>query len=219
MNVRPQVPKSKKEKEILEFIHERQGEAGIFYCLSRKETEEWSQFFNQNGITSKYYHAGLASSDREEIQDGFIRDQYAVICATIAFGMGIDKSNVRWIIHNNLPKNIEGYYQEIGRAGRDGLPADTVLYYNYRDIILLNDFVKDSDFKEVYQEKIRRMVHYGEAASCRRNIILSYFGESITEPCGNCDNCSQPPTVLMEQKLPRLRFLQFHAVIKRPEST
>jgi ATP-dependent DNA helicase RecQ len=193
LSVKSQIPKKQKEKEIVNFIKQREGSSGIIYCLSRKETESWSNFLNTNGISSRYYHAGLNAEVRNQVQEGFINDNYNVICATIAFGMGIDKSNVRWVIHNNLPKNIEGYYQEIGRAGRDGVASDTLLYYNYRDVVLLNDFVQESEFKEVYLEKIKRILQYAEASTCRRKILLAYFGEHLVEDCGNCDICRNPP--------------------------
>ncbi|MEO9533322.1 MAG: DNA helicase RecQ [Crocinitomicaceae bacterium] len=191
--VRSQVPKKQKQKEIVRFLNERTDQSGIIYCLSRKETESWSAYLNSMGFNARHYHAGLPNEMRNQVQEGFINDNYQIICATIAFGMGIDKSNVRWVIHNNLPKNIEGYYQEIGRAGRDGLDSETILYYNYRDVVLLNDFVAESEFKEVYYEKINRMLKYAEATSCRRRILLAYFGEHLTEDCGNCDICKNPP--------------------------
>lgn len=193
LSVKPQIPKKEKRKQIIQFINDRIDQSGIIYCLSRKETEEWSSFLASSGINAKHYHAGLTPNQREDVQNAFIQDECQIICATIAFGMGIDKSNVRWVIHNNLPKNIEGYYQEIGRAGRDGLPSDTVLYYNYRDVVLLNGFVEESDFKEVYHEKINRMLKYAEASSCRRQILMAYFGEQTSDYCGNCDICLNPP--------------------------
>lgn len=196
LKVRSQIPKKKKEKEVLDFINNRPGKSGIIYCLSRKETEAWAKLLNANNIEAHYYHAGLNTEQRNKVQDAFIHDTTPVICATIAFGMGIDKSNVRWVIHNNLPKNLEGYYQEIGRAGRDGLDSETILYYNYRDVILLNDFIKDSEFKPIYQEKINRILQYAEATTCRRRILLSYFSEHLEDDCGNCDVCKNPPEVI-----------------------
>ncbi len=210
LNVRSQIPKKKKEKEILDFINSRPGQSGIIYCLSRKETETWATVLNANDIPAYHYHAGLNSEQRNKVQEAFIHDKVPVICATIAFGMGIDKSNVRWIIHNNLPKNLEGYYQEIGRAGRDGLDSDTVLYYNYRDVILLNDFIQESEFKPIYQEKINRILQYAEATTCRRRILLSYFSEHLEEDCGNCDVCQNPPEVINGQIIAQKALSALH---------
>ncbi len=192
LEVRGNVPKQKKIDQILDFIEARPDKSGIIYCLSRKETEEWSQILNDNNVKANYYHAGLTSDERDKIQTAFINDEIPIMCATIAFGMGIDKSNVRWVIHNNLPKNIEGYYQEIGRAGRDSMKSDTLLYFNYRDVKLLSDFARDSEHSTVLQEKLNRMLEYAEATTCRRKILLAYFSEVLSDNCGNCDVCRNP---------------------------
>ena len=196
LNVKGNVPKQKKIDEILDFIESKPNQSGIIYCLSRKETEEWSQILKDNNINSAHYHAGLTSDERDKIQTEFINDEIPIICATIAFGMGIDKSNVRWIIHNNLPKNVEGYYQEIGRAGRDGLNSDTILYFNYRDVKLLADFARESEHSTVLLEKLNRMIEFAEATTCRRKILLAYFSEELHENCGKCDICKNPPSTI-----------------------
>jgi len=193
LKVRSKVPKKQKVKEIVQFIKDKEHQSGIIYCLSRKETESWAADLNANGIKAKFYHAGMNPEKRAKVQEDFINDDLHIICATIAFGMGIDKSNVRWVIHNNLPKNLEGFYQEIGRAGRDGLPSETILYYNMRDVKMLFDFIAESPFKEIYKEKLQRILQYAEATSCRRRILLAYFSEHLTEDCGNCDVCKNPP--------------------------
>ncbi|CAD0008936.1 DNA helicase RecQ [Flavobacterium salmonis] len=181
-------------KQIIDFVENKPNESGIIYCLSRKTTEELAQKLQKSGMTAKAYHAGLDNTIRAKTQDEFINDDCQVVCATIAFGMGIDKSNVRWVIHYNLPKNIEGYYQEIGRAGRDGLPAETVLFESYADVIQLQKFASEGLNSDVQLAKLDRMKQYADALSCRRKILLSYFGELVTENCGNCDICKNPPT-------------------------
>lgn len=181
-------------KQIMDFIENKPNESGIIYCLSRKTTEELAEKLKKNGIQAKAYHAGLDNDTRAKTQDQFINDDCQVVCATIAFGMGIDKSNVRWVIHYNLPKNIEGYYQEIGRAGRDGLPAETVLFESYADVIQLQKFASEGLNSDIQLAKLDRMKQYADAVSCRRKILLSYFGELVTENCGNCDICKNPPT-------------------------
>lgn len=210
LTVRPNVPKKKKLNEIGDFIAERMGQSGIIYCLSRKGTEEVAAELRSQGFSVGAYHAGMPAGEREQIQNEFINDDLQIICATIAFGMGIDKSNVRWIIHYNLPKNIEGYYQEIGRAGRDGMPSDTILYFNLRDVMVLKQFANKSSKNEVYTNKLYRMLNYAEATSCRRKILLAYFSEHMEEDCGNCDVCLNPPaffdgTILAQKALSALK--------------
>ncbi|WP_026976461.1 DNA helicase RecQ [Flavobacterium tegetincola] len=200
-------------KQIIDFIENRPDESGIVYCLSRKTTEELAQKLQQKGIKAKAYHAGLESKLRAKTQDDFINDDCPIVCATIAFGMGIDKSNVRWVIHYNLPKNIEGYYQEIGRAGRDGLPSETLLFESYADMIQLQKFASEGLNSEVQLAKLQRMKQYADALSCRRKILLSYFGELVTENCGNCDICKNPPvffdgTILAQKALSAITRLQ-----------
>lgn len=200
-------------KQIIEFIEDKPNESGIVYCLSRKTTEELSEKLQKKGINAKAYHAGLDNNTRSNVQDAFINDDCQVVCATIAFGMGIDKSNVRWVIHYNLPKNIEGYYQEIGRAGRDGLPSETVLFESYGDLIQLQKFASEGSNAEVQLAKLERMKQYADALSCRRKILLSYFGELVTENCGNCDICNNPPaffdgTVIAQKALSAISRLK-----------
>lgn len=191
-------PGQRRREQIIRFIRERPNQPGIVYCLSRRSTEELANKLQAAGIDAAPYHAGLPSKERASTQEDFINDNTLVVCATVAFGMGIDKSNVRWVIHYNMPKNIEGYYQEIGRAGRDGAKADTLLFYSYNDVTTLKDILMQNEGKQTQLklDKLERMQQYAEAVGCRRRILLSYFGEDAQEDCGNCDICKNPPKAI-----------------------
>ena len=198
-NIRYQiVEKANGRKQLLDFIQaQHAGDAGIVYCLSRKKVEETAEFLNENGITSLPYHAGMDMSERSRNQARFLREDGIVMCATIAFGMGIDKPDVRFVAHLDLPKSVEGYYQETGRAGRDGASANAWMAYGLQDVVQQRRMIDESEANDTYKRvqgvKLDAMLSLCETLNCRRVHILDYFGQA-SEPCGNCDTCLSPPT-------------------------
>src|SRR5437870_6438398 len=188
------VPKSSPYEQVLKLIRGRPNESGIVYCASRRTADSLAAKLNADGVKAKPYHAGLESADRAKHQEQFLRDDARVITATIAFGMGINKPNVRFVVHHDLPKNIESYYQETGRAGRDGLPSDCVLLFSASDVVKQRRFIEEKSEREqrVAQEQLRDMIHYAETRDCRRATLLKYFGEEFPASCSGCDNCMEP---------------------------
>src|SRR5437762_4186976 len=189
------IPKSSPYEQVLAFIRQRPNESGIIYCASRKTTDSLAKKLSADGIKAKPYHAGLESKERATHQELFLRDDARLITATIAFGMGINKPNVRFVVHYDLPKNIESYYQETGRAGRDGLPSECVLLFSASDVVKQKRFIEEKSEREqqIAHEQLREMVHYAETRECRRATLLRYFGEEFAEtPCNGCDNCLTP---------------------------
>ncbi|RCR70513.1 DNA helicase RecQ [Larkinella punicea] len=188
------LPGLKRIQQIERFLALQPDNSGIIYCQSRKSTESLAAKLQEKGYRAGYYHAGMSAESRSQAQEEFVRDDIRIICATIAFGMGIDKSNVRWVIHYNMPKNLESFYQEIGRAGRDGSAADTVLFYSFADVASWKEMLSENAPANLglQMAKLERIQQYAEAHSCRRQVLLSYFSEELSEPCGNCDVCQNP---------------------------
>jgi len=189
-------PKDGPLNQVIDFVKQRGDESGIIYCATRATSERVAESLSSRGYSARPYHAGLTNTERAENQELFLRDETKIICATIAFGMGINKPNVRWVIHYDLPKNIEGYYQETGRSGRDGLPSDCLLLFSGGDAAKQTHFIDeitDEHERNIARAQLRQMLHYAESAACRRRSLLGYFGENIdVENCGACDNCLEP---------------------------
>ena len=193
LNVVSNVSGNDKMKMITRFIDTHNGESGIIYSLRRADTEKMAARLRTLGYNAAPFHAGMATVEKEQVQTAFLNDDIPIVCATIAFGMGINKSNVRWVIHSNMPKSIECYYQEIGRAGRDGMPATALMFYSFADVITLRSFAQDSGQAALNMNKLQRMQQYAESDVCRRRTLLSYFNERYEHDCGNCDVCLNPP--------------------------
>jgi ATP-dependent DNA helicase RecQ len=190
------VEKRKPFEQLLAFLDGHQREAGIIYALSRKRVEDVADRLTAAGFKARAYHAGLGDKERKKVQEMFLRDDIEIVVATVAFGMGIDKPNVRFVVHYDLPKNIESYYQETGRSGRDGLPAEALLLFGYGDIAISRGLIEkggNQDQKRIELHKLQAMVGFGEAQICRRRVLLGYFGARLEEDCGNCDVCLNPP--------------------------